>query len=131
MQEASEGPSYCADNGQLCIASVTSPRILKEPNAPAGWQFLFKRCAEGTALQIALTPENAENILTALSGKAPFPDLDCVQDMCATFPVTETLSENATVLVAFNTLALVCKNTQVRGICCHSSKYYRHAPCQQ
>ncbi|CAK0781950.1 hypothetical protein CVIRNUC_005514 [Coccomyxa viridis] len=41
--------------------------------------------------------------------------------MCATFPATETLSENATVLVAFNTLALVCKNTQVMKLTCHET----------
>ena len=89
---------------------------MKRPSIPAGWRFLFNRCSRSTALQIDLTPANAENILKALSGKAPSPDLACVEDMRVTFPETDDTTENAAVLVAFSILAVACKNTQVCGM---------------
>ena len=81
--------------------------------APAGWQFLFKRCSRSTALQIALTPRNAEHILTAFSGMGAFPELDQIEDMRVTIPEADDATESATVLLAFSALALACKDTQV------------------
>ena len=110
---------------------VTSPQILKTPSAHAGWQFLFKRCSRSTALQINLTPANAENILKALSGEAPSPDLACVEDMRVTFPETDDTTENAAVLVAFSILAVACKSTQVCSMMGTATAANCYSPCHQ
>ena len=111
-QEAAENPFFVLTMDSYAVHG-TQPSNMKRRNISAGWRFLFNRCSSSTALQIDLTPPNAETILKALSGKAPSPDLTCVEDMRVTFPETDDTTENAAVLVAFSILAVACKNTQV------------------
>ena len=77
---------------------------------------MFKRSSQSTAIQIALTLANAENILTALAGEGPLPELGCIEDMRVTLPEIDDTAENAAVLVAFSALALACKGTKVCGM---------------
>ena len=99
-----------------CALHGTQLSNMRRLNVFAGWQFLLKRCSRSTALQIEFTPENAENMLNALTGAKPFPMLDCIEDMRVTIPETEDTVGNAAVLVAFSALAMACKNTQVCGM---------------
>ena len=78
----------------------------------------MKRCSRSTALQVILTPENAQSILKALSGASTSSELHCVEDMRVTAPhivcsYSSADAKSAAVHDAFSALALACKNTQV------------------
>ena len=82
---------------------------------------MLKRCSRSTALSVILTPENAENMLKALSGAGTSLGLHCIEDMRVTALDTvcsysSAVARSAAVHDAFSALALACKNTQVCGM---------------
>ena len=71
---------------------------------------------------MALSQQNAENLLKALSGAGPLSELlPCIADMRVILPHTGhntcgAGADSAAVLDAFSALALASKNTQVCGM---------------